>query len=86
MDDSHYLRSLAEESTVRAMARYHNSFDGTGAHLYRVATKNRSNRYANLLIDAALALCGHPSYSLNYSRKWSKAALAYLAHVASFAR
>lgn len=44
---------------------------------YQRATGHRSNRYANALIDDAMAICGSPYYKIS-QRKWPRAAVEFL--------
>ena len=57
-----------------AMDRYNQNFDNAS---YLAATSGKSARYANALIDEAMALCGHPAYKVSY-RNWSEDALRHL--------
>lgn len=59
----------------QAMDRYNRKFCSVS---YRRATKNRTNKYANELIDEALALCGHPAYTQS-DRNWHSRARRFLA-------
>lgn len=46
-------------------------------HVYAKAVEGKSNRYANDLINEALAVCGSPYYKLS-NRNWSQEALDFL--------
>lgn len=48
------------------------------ANLYfKMATQDKTNRYANALIDDALAICGDPFYQVS-KRRWGADARAFL--------
>lgn len=67
------------ELSLRAVERYNEAWRRQEVvDQYRVATKGKSNAYANALIDEALALCGDPHYAVGY-RKWGAEARAFLA-------
>lgn len=69
-----YQRGLACLQTKRAMNRYHRQHH---SNLFDAAIKDKSNGYANALIDEAMALCGHPWYKLSH-RRWGEKAKEYL--------
>ena len=57
-----------------AQNKYERFFDN---HLYSVAIQDKSNLYANRLIDAALSICGHTEFSDDAC--WDDAGQAFLA-------
>lgn len=65
---------LGRNQEQSAMNKYNNNYDND---LYRKATENKSNKYANALIDEALALCGSPFFKMS-NRKWSPEAENFL--------
>jgi hypothetical protein len=69
---------LGRNQEQAAMNKYNQKFD---VHFYRLAVENKSNRYANDLINEALALCGHPFYRMS-NREWSQEAQDFLAKFA----
>lgn len=69
-----YNRILALE--VMSGNRYGERYDND---LFLVAIAKKSTRYANSLIDEALALCGSSHYHVGNRQQWSKEALAFLA-------
>jgi len=72
------LRRRVYEHQVRlAMDRYHSRWPRV-SELYRKATNGKSNAYANRLTDYALAICGHPYFSMPSNPRLSKAAATYL--------
>jgi len=68
------LQELVEEKSRTAVTKYHRCYDNL---LYSVAVHERSTKYANALIDEALALCGDPFYKIS-RRRWSKEAQEFL--------
>ena len=68
-------RVLARKQEIAAVERYQIRYN-TATHM--AATAGKITKYANALIDEALAICGSPYYKLS-NRRWSKEALAYLA-------
>lgn len=65
---------LGDKSFWKAQAKYNNRFDNVP---YAKAIHGKSNRYANALIDDALALCGSPYYALS-KRNWGADAIEFL--------
>jgi len=57
-----------------ASQKYLERFDND---VYRSATIGKSARYANELLDNAMALCGNPSYRVTF-RKWNESAQDFL--------
>lgn len=64
-----------EEQAALAVLRYDEKYNNG---LYVKAITGRPTRYANALIDEAMAFCGHPWYSFS-NRMWSIKALLFLA-------
>lgn len=65
---------FARGQSTLANEKYSAYFDND---LYIRAIENRQPRYANALLDEALALCGNPYYKLSH-RHWSEEAVAFL--------
>ena len=59
-----------------AMRSYNLHYDNL---LFQSATHDKTSKYANALIDEALALCGHPYYGISH-RNWGYYASAFLEH------
>jgi hypothetical protein len=55
---------------------YHERYDN---NLYVAATRGKSVLYANQVIDAAMALCGHPDYTFPCYRTFCTETLEFLA-------
>ena len=70
--------TLANRST-EASARYHEGYDNAA---FVAATAGKSTRYANNLIDAAMALCGDARFEWQAGRQWCDAAWLFLAEFA----
>lgn len=71
--DQDRLKTLLGEGRISCdiyQAHYDN-------HLYAVAIKNKTSRYANALIEDAFAICGDPFYQMS-RRRYGKAAQAFL--------
>ena len=68
------MHRLAQKLDGEAMDRYNAAYSNT--HHVK-ATQGKSTRYANALIDEALALCGSPYYKLS-NRAWSVEAQSFL--------
>ena len=68
------IETLADKQSRLAMKKYNRLYDN---RLYLKATQGKSSGYANSLIDAALALCGDPYFSIS-RRVWSKDAIEFL--------
>lgn len=45
---------------------------------YELAVDDKSVAYASCLIDAAMAICGHPAYAYKYNARWGQAAWTFL--------
>lgn len=78
------LRSIEErkkELQELATDRYFELYStGNTDHLFKQAIKGRSHKYANRLIDCAMALCGSPNSSPPKNPgRMSAAAIAFLA-------
>lgn len=58
-----------------ATERYNGKFNSL---YYDAATAGKSFAYCNRLIDAALAICGHPAHAHRYDGRWSQAATTFL--------
>lgn len=65
---------LGDYQFQEAQALYNGHFDN---HLFTKATNGKSSKYANALIDEALAICGSPYHKLSF-RRWGKEAMAFL--------
>jgi hypothetical protein len=73
------LARVLRERKDEASARYHKAWGlNRTAGLFNEATAEKSTKYANNLIDAALALCGDPDYQFPRYRNWSAEAWAFL--------
>jgi hypothetical protein len=65
---------MADAQHSLAMSLYNRYYDNC---LYQRATTGRSPKYANALIDEALALCGSPYYKVS-RRNWRAEAIDFL--------
>jgi len=74
MKMSEKMQRNVQMQESRACQIYHTCYDNTS---FYKATSEKTSKYANALIDAALAICGHPSYALTH-RNWSADAIAFL--------
>jgi len=68
------IRERINVLTADASNRYHAKYDNIA---YRKATSGKSVKYANALIDEAMAVCGHPSFRVTW-RSWGVEAEAFL--------
>lgn len=64
----------ADIQSARAFAHYNAHYDN---ELYSAAVRGKSTRYANNLIDNALAICGDPYHKITW-RDWPNDALKFL--------
>ncbi len=72
-----YIKETIQASNASKLAseKYNDRFNNV---LYAEATKTMTSKYANQLIDDAMALCGDPFFSLTRIR-WGAKAKAFLA-------
>jgi len=75
MTSENKIRLARWEAEGAANDKYNGRFNNAA---YQAATKNRTVKFANALIDEALALCGSPHHKVTY-RAWSPVALDFLA-------
>lgn len=66
--------NLGRNQEQVAMNKYNHLYNNA---LYAKAVEGKTNRYCNDLINDAMAICGHPHYSLS-NRNWSPEALSFL--------
>ncbi len=67
---------MTDTLTDQAMQRYHENYEND---LYLAAVEGKSVRYANQLIDTAMAYCNHPAYPITSVKTyWNETATDFL--------
>lgn len=68
------IQWMAVKQQELAMMLYNRYYDN---HLYQRATAGKSSKYANALMNDAMALCGSPYYKVS-RRNWNSKAVDFL--------
>jgi hypothetical protein len=71
MEKQQYIANIQER---HAMEFYHSRYVN---RVYQIAIQGKNNRYANKLLDDAMAICGSPYYKLSHV-PWGCNSIAFL--------